>query len=112
MEYAHWWGPHWHWFWIVPFLFMIMMIVCASRMIRRAREWRRDPGHPRGWMPPGWCKPGHESMPCWWTETPGRILDRRYTRGDITKEQYEQMKRDIESSRLQTGLATGRRESP
>jgi putative membrane protein len=108
MEYAHWWGPHWHWLWIVPFLFMILMIVCATRMIRCAGRWRRNPGHRTGWMPLGWCKPGRDAMAGWWAETPGQILDRRYASGEITKEQYEKMKRDIESSRLQMGLGEER----
>ena len=27
MEHAHCWGPHLHWFWFIPFLFMILMFV-------------------------------------------------------------------------------------
>jgi len=96
MEYTHWWGPHW--FWIVPFLFMILMIVCATRMMRCAAGWRRVRGQRTGWMPLGWCKPGKDSVAYRWVETPREILDRRYANGEITKEQYEQMKRDIESS--------------
>lgn len=97
MEYAHWLGPHWHWFWIVPFLFMIVMIVCAARMIRCAKGWRKDHGRLSGWAPLGRCKPGQDSMARWWVVTPVQILDRRYARGEITKEQYEQMKCDIET---------------
>jgi putative membrane protein len=104
MEFAHWWGPHWHWFWIVPVLFMILMIVCAARMFRRAGKWRRDPGLRTGWMSLGWCKPGQNSMARRWAETPRNILDRRYASGEITKERYEQMKCDIESSSCSNAL--------
>jgi putative membrane protein len=96
MEYAIWWGPHWSL--IVPVLIMILMTVCAVRMVRCAAGWRRDRGRRTGWMPPGWRKPGQDSMARRWVETPQEILDRRYASGEITKERYEQMKRDIESS--------------
>jgi len=33
-----------------------------------------------------------------WSETPFQILDRRYASGEITKEQYEQMRSDLETS--------------
>jgi uncharacterized membrane protein len=36
-----------------------------------------------------------------WSETPRQILDRRCASGEITKEQYEQIKRDIESGQPQ-----------
>ena len=34
-----------------------------------------------------------------WSETPREILDQRYAGGEITKDEYEQMKHDLESSR-------------
>jgi uncharacterized membrane protein len=34
-------------------------------------------------------------------ETPSQILDRRYASGEITMEQREQMKRELESSPTQ-----------
>ena len=90
MEYAHCWGTHFHWFWIVPFLFMILMVICAFRMFRR-----RGVGYRAGWFPFGCCSPGRGPMERWSGETPDQILDRRYAAGEITKEQYDQMKRDI-----------------
>ncbi len=33
MEWSHWCGPHW--FWVMPFLFMIMVFVFASKGARR-----------------------------------------------------------------------------
>ena len=95
----HWWGQHLHWFWIMPFLFMIMMLICATLMARRTGSWRCcigrsgrerfDSGKPRPWPVADRC-----------FETPSQILERRYASGEITKEQNEQMRRDIESSPL------------
>ena len=102
MEYAHVWGPHTHWFWIIPFLFMILMIFFATRMARRADAWRCGAGR----VGPGrfgcW-DPGCGPMARWWSETPMQILDRRYANGEITKEQYEEMRHDFESSPPNSG---------
>ena len=74
MEYTHAFGPHWHWSWIVPFLFMILMFVFASRMCRRMGAWRCSAGHTgRGRF--GCCGPGQGSTPDRWSETPDQILD-------------------------------------
>ena len=102
MEYTHVIGAHWHWGWIVPFLFMILMIILASRMCRRRGAWRRGAGYSgRGRF--GCCQPGQNPMGHPWHETPSRIVDRRYASGEITKEQYEQMKHDLESSPSHAG---------
>ena len=101
MEYTHGWGPHPHWFWIMPLLFMILMVFFAILMARRA-GWPCGCGcFGRGRF--GWWKPGLHPMAYRWPETPGKILDRRYASGEITKEQYEQMKRYIESRPQQSG---------
>jgi uncharacterized membrane protein len=39
-------------------------------------------------------------------ETPSQILERRYASGDITKEQYEQMRRDIDPRTMDTQMDT------
>jgi len=102
MEYAHVWGPHTHWFWIIPFLFMILMIFFATRMARRADAWRSGVGpHGRGRF--GCWDPGCGPMARWWSETPMQILDRRYANGEITKEQYEEMRHDFESNPPNSG---------
>ena len=103
MEYTHLWGPHTHWFWIIPFLVMILMIVFATRMARRTGAWRCGVGRfGRGrfscWVP------GQGPMAYRWSETPFQILDRRYASGEITKQQYEQMRHDFESSPSHSGL--------
>lgn len=94
MDCTQWWGPGFHGLWIFPLIFMILMVVFAVFMIRRAGSWSSGHGQNHGWGPFGWWGPGHGPMGRW-SETPREILDRRYASGELTKEQYEQMKRDI-----------------
>jgi hypothetical protein len=91
MEHAHCWGTFGHWSWIVPLLVMILICAGACRLSgRRSRDRRR------GWSfrccGPGWDATGDRS-----TETPDRIIDRRYASGEITREDHARMKRDLES---------------
>lgn len=97
MEHAHWWGPHWCWFWIVPFAFMVLFCFVFPLM-RRVWGGRGESGKGDGWSWFDCCGPRRDSGASWRSETPRQILDRRYAGGEITKEQYEQMKRDIETS--------------
>jgi putative membrane protein len=87
MDCTQWWGPHFHWFWIFPLIFVILMVVFAAFMFRRMGHWRSSSGHRHDWGPFGG----------WGSETPRQILDRRYASGEITKEQYDEMNRDIGS---------------
>jgi len=100
MEYTHWWGPHLHWSWMLPFLVMVLMLVFFFYMIRRA-------GRGRGtlWAPFGCCMPRRGPRQRWWAETPLQILARRYASGEITNEQYERIKRDIERSQSHDGTS-------
>ena len=95
------WGSHLHWFWIMPFLFMILMFVFAIRMIRRTGNSQWCFGNRTGWKPFDEWKSGQGSTVCWWPETPLQVLNQRYASGEITKAQYEQMKRDIDSQSLE-----------
>jgi len=98
MEWTHWWGPHLHGFWFVPLVFMIAMCLLAGLMARRVGGWRCGAGRIGPWHS-GWREGS--------SETPRQILDRRYASGEITKEQYQQMRRDLEdeSSRSSSGAA-------
>jgi len=77
MDPYQWW---WHGMgfmgvmWIFPLLFLIVMVVFLFR------------GPP--WM---WHRHGDGSQ----RETPREVLDRRFANGEITKEQYEDMKRTL-----------------
>jgi putative membrane protein len=74
--YGPWSG--FHLMWIFPFLFLIVMVLCLSVFLRGGRYGcgRRD----------------YDETP---RETPRQILDRRYASGEISKEQYEAMKKDL-----------------
>lgn len=72
-----WCGSGMGWMWIFPVMFFTVMLVALVLF------WRR------GSLP--WCgMMGTHSH-----ETPRQILDRRYAGGEITREQYDQMKRDL-----------------
>ena len=78
------WVPQFSMFWIFPLLCLIFMVAMMFMMFR---------GGGCGFMPFGHrarSRTGNER------ETPTQILDRRYASGDITKQQYDQMKRDME----------------
>jgi putative membrane protein len=98
MEATHWWGPHPHGFWIIPLVFMIVMCLLAGLMARRAGGWRCGIGR---------IGPGHYGWREGSSDTPRQILDRRYASGEITKEQYEQVRRDLEEESSQLGSGDG-----
>lgn len=69
------WGMHgFGLMWIVPLLFLGALILFLVRGPARLSRDRSRAGQ---------------------EETAGAILDRRYASGEITKEQYDQMKADI-----------------
>ena len=76
----YYWGPHFFgWMWIFPLTFLIICLVFLFLFLFRGPRWfmgQWDHHAPR--------------------ETAREILDRRYTGGEITKEQYEEIKRSLE----------------
>jgi len=92
-----------HWFWIAPFLFMIFFFVFASRAFRRTgRSGRRGGRGPaRPWF--ACCGPDTDSAAAWSIETPREILDRRFAAGELSHDQYEQMKRDLSAEAQDAG---------
>jgi putative membrane protein len=68
-------------FWIFPLLCLIFMVAMMFMMFRRGGA---------GCLPFGrGARTGNGG------ETPAQILDRRYASGQITKEQYQAMRRDL-----------------
>jgi putative membrane protein len=67
-------GNGFPWWWIIP---IAMMILCFLMMLRR-----------RGCMT-NWSGSHHDAG------SAQEILDKRYARGEIGKEEYEQKKKDI-----------------
>ena len=70
--------PGFPWMWIFPFLFLIVIIVFMSVFFRGGR--------------PGCGMRDHDDAP---RETPRQILDRRYASGEISREEYEAIKNDL-----------------
>ena len=70
-----WWGPF-PWMWIFPLIFLVIVLLFLFR--------------PGGWPMCG-GRGTREPEP-----TAREILDRRYARGEISREEYQQMKKDLE----------------
>lgn len=73
-------GP-WGWFpwmWIFPLIFIVVMLVFLFRW----GDWPMGGGRGRGRHDRG--------------ESAREILDRRYARGEISREEYQQMKKDLD----------------
>ena len=74
--YEFWWHGGWWMMWVIPLAFLIVFAIFLLRggpMCWRNRGGRRDASQ----------------------ETPREILARRFASGEITKEQYEDMKRTL-----------------
>jgi putative membrane protein len=72
-----WWWPHmWAWMWVLPLTFLVLCLIFLLAYLFRGNGFfcgRRD----RRML----------------GEAAREILDRRYASGEISKEQYEEMKR-------------------
>jgi len=91
------WEHHTHWFWITPFFFAILMVICGALMCRSARRRRVASGRWGVWGLSCCSDPGRAQRFDTNPITPARILDQRYAAGEINREEYERMKRDIKS---------------
>ena len=73
------WGA-WHWGmgfgWIFAILFWVLVLVAVVAVAK--------------WLSSSIARPGASTRPL-------DILKERYARGEITRDEYEQMRRDIES---------------
>jgi putative membrane protein len=73
--YAHeWWHGLWWFMWVAP---VIVLVIFAVVLLRDSPRW--------------WIDRTRERLHH--HETAREILDRRYASGEITREQYEEMKR-------------------
>lgn len=73
-----WWdGPGYgfHWMWIFPVVFLVLCVVFMFRG-------------------PGWLMGGHGRNHR--EENAREILDRRYAKGEINREEYQRMRKDLE----------------
>ena len=71
----------WHGFWLFPMFFFILMIIFMFSYRRGCR------------MP--WWYPDRHFHEDRGSDTALDILKKRYARGEINKEKYEEMKKDI-----------------
>jgi len=79
-----WWDGTWHgsyWMWIVPLVFFVFMFLFC-----RAGSSAMCGGHGRR---------RHE-------ENAREILDRRYARGEISRDEHQRMRKDLERSQAST----------
>jgi putative membrane protein len=76
------WAPYFTGVWIFPLLCLIFMVAMMVMMFRRGSAC----------MPLGGSHRGRTAND---GETPRQILDRRYASGQIGKEQYAAMRRDL-----------------
>jgi putative membrane protein len=79
------WGSYFPMFWIFPLLCVIFVVAMMFMMFRRGGM---------GCMPFGGGAAHRKGNR---HDTARQILDRRYANGEISKEQYEQMRHDMES---------------
>ena len=90
VEHTHFWGGYW---WIFPMIMMVfMMFFCFSGMRRRFWSSRTDEDIRGFWFP-------RLDSPASALE----ILSRRYARGEIEREEYEQKRQDIERDQVPDG---------
>jgi putative membrane protein len=79
-----WWGPMWMFPMIMPIVMLVALILCLYFMFGRG-------GGRMPWQPPGTHQAAGGE-----TESPLDILKRRYAKGEITKDEYEQIKQDLQ----------------
>jgi putative membrane protein len=73
-----WWGPMWFFPMVMPLVMLIVLVFCLYFLFGRG-----------GVRTPGETRPGRDG------DSALDILKKRYARGEITKEEYEQIRKDI-----------------
>jgi putative membrane protein len=70
--------------WIFPFIMIIVMLFVVFMVLGRS-----------GFRPPWWNRYDRDYDIGEHKETPLEILKKRYAKGEITREEFERMKKDI-----------------
>jgi putative membrane protein len=79
-----WWGPMWFFPMIMPIIMVVVLVLCLYIIFGRGGfrpPWHTDRPYSHGGQ----------------GESAVEILKKRYAKGEITKDEFEQMKRDIQS---------------
>ena len=83
----------WGWFWpfhfIIPLLFLAIIITVMVLLVRYAMGWG---GHPMG---PGMMGPGMMGHGMGRRSSGLDVLEERYARGEINRDEYLEKRRDI-----------------
>ena len=79
MQYAYCANDQWYWFWPAGWVIFIVVLIILSRHLGLR-------GH--GYHYRHWSGNGIDAL---------SVLKQRYAAGDITKEEYDRMKKDLES---------------
>jgi len=75
------WGPHFFgWMWIFPAIFLVVFLVFLFTFLSRGPGW---------WMNRDWHRRDTG-------ESAREILDKRFAKGELKKEEYEEMKRVLD----------------
>ena len=96
MHHFEMWGDGWYFFPVTMFIFMLIVMAIFIIIFYRRRAFIFN----RSWFRQNWDRD-------WFTDCCGidkvksanDILEKRYARGEINKEKYEQMKRDISDTK-------------
>jgi putative membrane protein len=73
-----WWGPMWIFPMMMPVIVLVVLLVALYLIFGRSGD-KRPPWEPQERF----------------QETPLEILKKRYAQGEITREEFEQIKKDI-----------------
>lgn len=82
-EYV-WWGPMWFFPTVMPIIMLAMLLFCVFFIFGRG-----------GFRPP-WHATDRPHTPDTGLESPLDILKNRYAKGEITKDEFEQVRKDIQ----------------
>ena len=78
-----WWGPMWFFPMVMPIIMLVVLLLCLYFIFGRG-----------GFRPP-WQNNDRTYSHGGEVESALEILKKRYAKGEITKDEFEQMRRDI-----------------